>query len=69
MARYMLSHEGYPTKSLGECVGHHVISRTVDESEGSFLNDPADEVEMHIDVLCASVILMILSERDCQLIV
>ena len=36
---------------LGEDVSHHVVSRAIDESNGTLLDNPADLVVMHVNVL------------------
>src|SRR6267142_3293521 len=52
-----------------ENIGHHVLSRTVHEAHMALLDDPLDEVVLHIDVLHARVILVVLGESYGRLIV
>ena len=40
-------------ESLGEGVCDHVVSWAINEVHGSMLNDPANEMVLHIDVLRA----------------
>ena len=54
---------------LGEDISHHVISGAIDESNGTLLDDPANPVVLHIDVLHAWVVLVVTCEHDGCLIV
>lgn len=56
-------------EGLGQGVGNHVIGRTVDEAERAVLDDLTDEMIPYVDMLRARVILVVLSERNCGLIV
>ena len=38
-------------KALVERVGDHVVSWAINETHGALLDDPSDEVVVHIDVL------------------
>jgi hypothetical protein len=49
-------------QGLGERVRDHVIGRAINEAQGALLNDPSDEVVVHIDVLRACVVLVVLGE-------
>jgi len=51
-------------KGFSKGIHDHVICGTVDESKGTLFDDPANEVEMNVDVLCACMVLMILTECD-----
>ena len=54
---------------LGEGIGHHVVHWAVDKANGTLLNDPANPVVLHVDVLCVQVILVVVYECDGCLIV
>jgi len=54
---------------LGEGVGHHVIRGAVDKPDGALLDDPADPMVLHINVLRARVVLVVMCERDGHLVV
>ena len=40
-------------QGLGEGVGNHVVGGAIYKAEGAFLDDPADEMVAHVDVLRA----------------
>ena len=54
---------------LGKGISHHVIHWAVDKANGTLLNDPANPVVLHVDVLCAQVVLVVVCECDGCLIV
>ena len=54
---------------LGEDVGHHVISGAVDESYVTLLNNPADPMIMHVDVLGLWMVLVVMCECDGSLVI
>jgi hypothetical protein len=54
---------------LGEHVGDHVFCGTIHKAKGAPLNHPMDEVIAHIDVLGASMVLVVLRERNGGLVV
>ena len=56
-------------QGLCEAVGDHVVGRAINEPQGALLNDPANEVVSHVDVLGTRVVLMITREHDGCLIV
>src|SRR5260221_9236650 len=56
-------------KGFRECIRHHLVGRAIDKSNLSLFNDPTDKMITDVDVFRASVILMLLCERDCRLIV
>ena len=56
-------------QGLGKRVSNHVIGWAIYESQGALLNDPANEIIAHIDVLRARVVLVVSSEGNCCLVV
>jgi len=54
---------------LGGGVGHHVVHWTINKPDGALLNDPANPVVLHVDVLCAWVVLVVTHECNGRLIV
>jgi len=54
---------------LGEGVSHHVIRGAVDKPDGALLDDPADPMVSHVNVLRARVVLVVVCERDGCLVV
>jgi len=54
---------------LGEGVGHHVIRGAVDKPDGALLDNPADPMVSHVNVLCAWVVLVVMCECDGHLVV
>ena len=54
---------------LGEDVRGHVLCRAVDQADLLVLEDPSDEMEPDVDVLRASVITVVLRERNGTLVV
>ena len=54
---------------LSEDVGHHVVSRAIDKAYGALLDDPADPMITHIDVLGPWMVLMITRECDGGLVI
>ena len=51
-------------KGFGEGISCHDIGRTVNELEGSIVDDEADEMVAYVDVFGASVIVAIGSDSD-----
>ena len=56
-------------QGLSECVGHHIVGGAVNEVQGSLLNDPADEVILHVNMLHACMVLVVSCKGNCCLIV
>jgi hypothetical protein len=56
-------------QGLDERVRDHVVGWAINEVQEALLNDLSDEVVVHVDVLCACVVLVVLSERDGCLVV
>ena len=56
-------------KSLGEGVCDHVVGWAINEAHGSMLDDPANEVVSHIDVLRARMVLVVACEGNGGLVV
>jgi len=54
---------------LGEGIGYHVICGAVDKPDGALLNNPADPMVSHINVLRAWVVLVVACECDGHLVV
>ena len=56
-------------RGLSEGVGNHVVGQAIDDVQGALLNDPSDEVVLHVDVLHACMILVIAGEcNGCPVI-
>jgi hypothetical protein len=49
-------------QGLGERVRDHVVGWAINKAQGALLDDPSDEMVVHVDVLRAHVVLMVLSE-------
>jgi hypothetical protein len=56
-------------KHFGKNICYHIISRTIDQLDSTFLNDPADKVIMNVNVLSAGVELMVTCQSNCGLII
>ena len=56
-------------KSLGEGVHNYVIGWAINEVHRSTLNDPVDEMILHIDVLCVQMVLVVTCEGNGGLVV
>ena len=56
-------------ESLGEGVHNHVVSWAINKVHGSTLDDPANEMVSHIDVLRAQMVLVVMCEGDGGLVV
>jgi hypothetical protein len=54
---------------LGEDVGHHVISRAIDKSNGNLLDNSVDPVIMHVNVLGPQMVLVVVHECDGSLVI
>ena len=54
---------------LGEGIGHHVVHQAINKLDGALLDNPANPVVPHIDVLHAWVVLVVTCKRDGRLIV
>ena len=54
---------------LGKGVGYHVVRQAINEPDGALLDNPANPVVPHVDVLRAQVVLVVTRERDGHLIV
>jgi len=54
---------------LGECISNNVVGQAVNKVQGALLNDPVDEVVVHVDVLRAHVVLVVTGEGNHGLIV
>jgi hypothetical protein len=52
-----------------ESISNHVFGGTVNEMKWALFNDPMNEVKSDVNVLGMSMVLMVLSEGDRQLIV
>ena len=54
---------------FGERVGHHVFSWAINQPDGTLFDHPANEVETHIDVLGAGMVLIVAGECNGRLVV
>jgi len=54
---------------LGEDIGYHVVSGAVNESDGTLLDDPADPMVAHINVLGLRMVLVVMCECDGSLVI
>ena len=51
-------------KHLGKCVGDHVVSRTINDIDGTIIDDESSKMILNIKVFCASMIRPIMGERN-----
>ena len=51
-------------KRLGKCVGDHVIGRTINEINGTVIDDESNKMIPDVNMLCASVIRTVTGECD-----
>lgn len=56
-------------KSFRKRVSDHIFSGTKYQTNLPLLDDPANEMEAHVNVLCARMVLMVLRERNGGLVV
>ncbi len=54
---------------LCEDVGDHILGRAIDEPNRAVFDDPANEMEVNVDVLAARMVLVVLRERNSRLVV
>jgi len=54
---------------LGEDISHHVIGGAVNELDRTLLNDPADPMVAHINVLGPWMVLVVMRECDGSLVI
>ena len=47
-------------KGLGEHIGNHIVGGAVDKVQFAIINNPADKMEVYVDVFGVGVILVVL---------
>ena len=55
--------------SLGEGVRNHVVGWAINKAHGSMLDDPSNEMVLHINVLHARMVLVVACEGNGGLVV
>jgi len=54
---------------LGECVGHHVVGRAVDEPNGAAFHNVSNKMEPNVDMFHSGMILMVFHKLNGRLVV
>ena len=54
---------------FGERVGEHLISWAINDLEGTLFDNPADEVELDVNVFSACVVLVVFGKFNSGLVV
>ena len=51
-------------KGFGECVGDHVIGRTVNEADRAVFDDVSNEMKTNVNMFGSGMVLVIFRELD-----